>query len=166
MKKIYLSVVFIIIIFSLSGCKTAESGFIPVTSDISFDAQINNGTESYSYTASADEKGNIFFKAILPDEIKDFCCFIANEKCEISFGGVTSAIERDNTGALGAVYDIFEFARKNSNNAKADNDMYTLSGKLDSGKFKVIFTQSGIPISAELSNGTEIYFKNIKLLAD
>ncbi len=163
MKKIYLSVIFLLFILCFSGCKSLDKGFYPVITDISFEAQINTNGESYSYNTVSDKNGNISFKALSPDDIKDFGYYIGKEKCEISFGEVSSVIEREETGPLGAIYEIFQFAKNNSNNAKADNDMYIISGEIDAGKFKMIFAESGIPISAEISNGTVIYFKNVKL---
>lgn len=163
MKKIYISAIIILLAFCFSGCKAVVSGFSPVVSNISFEAQIDTPEDSFLYEASSDKDGNISFKAISPDEIKDFCYFIGKENCEISFGDVVSPAPKEKTGVLGEIYDIFAFSQKNCKTAKKDNDMYILSGESDFGKFKIIFAQSGIPISAELSDGTIIYFKNVKL---
>lgn len=157
MKKIWIIKKYVctaLIVFLLCSCG-GEGGIVPITRQISFTADINSCGESFVCATAIDSEGTMQIEVIEPQSLKGLKFTLNGDKITAEMMGITYTPKTDNMpfGAVSVrLRDILSGCDGKAVFERDGNCEY--SGRLPDSEYKIIFSPSGLPLRAELSNGS------------
>ena len=158
--------VFIILISAVIfvGCRQTKNTLVPVTSNISFDAEIHNGAEIYTATGVIDKENKADFKIISPEKAKglEFC--ISGDSASVKYADFVFNIENSNYfTSFKKIYNLLVTPK--SQEITFTDNRYEYTSKIDGTQFTVIYSGTGLPIEIHSKNGDiSVIFKNVTIL--
>lgn len=162
MKKVYSFIICIIFVICMTGCE--KSPFVTaVTKGLSFTAQIDCEDRLIICDVVIDENGKGTYTALSPENF-NFSYIFNQGDIEVKYKELTysmnSALD-DNIFYI--LNSVFEYIRENDCRPSQKDKLYTYAGKTKYGNFKLITSQSGLPLNAEIGD-IKAQFKDVAII--
>lgn len=164
MKKLLFSVLAVIMIVSNTGCTNKSSVVTPITTGLSFTAQIGfNDTKTECKTV-IEKDGKTTFTVMAPAEINGLTFVFSAGKATVNYKGLEYNFsgELSEYNAVNMVYKVLENADKNSVIAK--DDAYVVRGNINNTDYVLQLGATGLPIKITAENGLEVIIKNATIM--
>lgn len=160
------SICLLFTLFLLCGC--GERGkTVPVTKQISFIADIESGGEKYSCRAQAGENGELSLEVLEPAELEGLKINFCGEAVSVEFLGLCYTPSSGNMPLAAAAVRLRNMLLYCSGGSLECRDKVCIyKGRLPDGEYSMLFSPSGLPLSAELSNGSfSVEFKDMRIIS-
>lgn len=160
MKKLF-CLLFLICIFC-SGCKNKSPGVTPITSELSFDTEIEylGETEKYSVVFETDSVSVFCQSTGVNTVFKD-------DTATFSFDSISHETKIENLPKE-LIIDLFYEMKtgiEKTSDIKLKNNEYYIDFKTDKYNFSICFSQTGLPLKiTEKNNGIYFEITNTKIL--
>lgn len=164
MKRIYYPKLIIsVFVFTALLCGCGKKYVIPVTKQISFTVEAEYNRENYICKVEIDDNMEFKLEFVEPDALKDLKLIQSGEAVTAEMLGLSYALETEKmpvTSVLSELYCIFSDCSGKKLSCGDGNCSYT--GRLSWCEYTAVFSPAGLPISAELSDGSMSFnFKDI-----
>ncbi|MGN0492525.1 MAG: hypothetical protein ACI4F7_02665 [Acutalibacteraceae bacterium] len=165
MKKIIS--VSLILVLALCGCKNSRSNIKPVTSGITFTAELTYYNECCEATVSVTENGAADFEITSPDTVKGLTFHFEGDSVTAEYLGLeykTDFAALPEGNACIKLYKILKDASGGEISVTADGDDCYISRDSGGVRYKLYLGATGLPLKAEdASGGFTAVFKNVTI---
>lgn len=162
MKKVCSFIIFLIFVICLTGCE--KSPFVTaVTKGLSFTAQIDCEDRLIICDVVIDKNGKGTYTALSPENF-NYSFIFDGKKATVKYKELTHNIDSaPYNNVFYILNSVFEYIRENECEPSQKDKLYTFSGKTKYGSFKLITSQSGLPLNAEIGN-IKVQFKDVSII--
>jgi len=165
-KKI-ICFIFCLCIISFSGCKKESSGVIPITTGLSFTAEISYQDSVYTYDVTISKKSETELTA-LSDEIKGLKYRFSGQTLTERFNNLEHRVD---ISALpdriitDFIHSVFLTVTEKQSKVISENDDFFITDQNDKYSFKIYFGETGLPLKIEdTKKGITATIKNATIL--
>lgn len=165
MKKI-ISVLFLAILF-LCACGEKKIAVTPVTSGISFTAELTYYNECFEADVTVAENGETDMEITSPDTIKGLVFHFNGEEITAKYAGLEYKADFKSLpeGACCArLYEILKDTFNEDVTVNLEENSYYIMRDSKDISYKLYLGATGLPISAEDNSGFTVNFKNVTIL--
>ncbi|MEE1239123.1 MAG: hypothetical protein UHO61_04285 [Acutalibacteraceae bacterium] len=166
MKKV-ISVLFLAVLF-LCACGESKVNITPVTSGISFTAELTYYNECYEADVTVAKNGAADMEITSPDTIKGLTFHFGNDNVSAEYKGLeykTDFSSMPECMCCAKLYEILRDTLKEYISVTSEGDSYCIFRESSDISYKLYLGATGLPISAEEKNsGFTVNFKNVTIL--
>ena len=165
MKKI-ISVLFLAILF-LCACGEKKIAVTPVTSGISFTAELTYYNECFEADVTVAKNGETDMEITSPDTIKGLVLHFNGEEITAKYAGLEYRADFKSLpeGACCArLYEILKDTFNEDVTVNSEENSYYIMRDSKDISYKLYLGATGLPISAEDNSGFTVNFKNVTIL--
>lgn len=165
MKKI-ISVLSLAILF-LCACGEKKIAVTPVTSGISFAAELTYYNECFEADVTVAKNGETDMEITSPDTIKGLVLHFNGEEITAKYAGLEYKADFKSLpeGACCAIlYEILKDTFNEDVTVTSEGNSYYIMCDSKDISYKLYLGATGLPISAEDSSGFTVNFKNVTIL--
>ena len=165
MKKI-ISVLFLAILF-LCACGEKKIAVTPVTSGISFTAELTYYNECFEADVTVAKNSETDMEMTSPDTIKGLVLHFNGEEITAKYAGLEYRADFKSLpeGACCArLYEILKDTFNEDVTVNSEENSYYIMRDSKDISYKLYLGATGLPISAEDSSGFTVNFKNVTIL--
>lgn len=165
MKKI-ISVLSLVILF-LCACGEKKIAVTPVTSGISFTAELTYYNECFEADVTVAKNGETDMEITSPDTIKGLVLHFNGEEITAKYAGLEYKADFKSLpeGACCArLYEILKDTFNEDVTVNSEENSYYIMRDSKDISYKLYLGATGLPISAEDNSGFTAYFKNVTIL--
>ncbi len=165
MKKI-ISVLFLAILF-LCACGEKKIAVTPVTSGISFTAELTYYNECFEADVTVAKNGETDMEITSPDTIKGLVFHFNGEEITAKYAGLEYKADFKSLpeGACCArLYEILKDTFNEDVTVNSEENSYYIMRDSKDISYKLYLGATGLPISAEDNSGFTVNFKNVTIL--
>ena len=168
MKKIFLALISLCLVFSGCNGYNKSSVVTAVTTELSFVAKLSYGENTYDYSVLIKENGITEMKYLSKSGETGTDYIFQNDSVTYSYNGLsykTDMSAMPNSSVSDFIYTVFKETEKQKNNVSYKNQEYYINGETDKYKFKITLGQTGLPIKITDSKmGISVTIKNPTLI--
>lgn len=165
MKKI-ISVLSLVILF-LCACGEKKIAVTPVTSGISFTAELTYYNECFEADVTVAKNGETDMEITSPDTIKGLVLHFNGEEITVKYAGLEYRADFKSLPEGACCARLYEILKDTFNEdvtvTSEENSYYIMRDSKDIS-YKLYLGATGLPISAEDNNGFTVNFKNVTIL--
>ena len=147
----------------LSGCKNEKEPIKPITTDLSFKAEIDYNGSTCKYDVKIDKNSNTELKAT-DNSLKGLSYYFSGDEITEKFNQLEHKFKISSLpqGVItDIIHSVFYTATKEKLAPIKENEQYILSGENSRYSFKIYIGQSGLPIKIkEAKKGITVIIKN------
>ena len=165
MKKI-ISVLSLAILF-LCACGEKKISVIPVTSSISFVAELTYYNECYEANVTVAKNGETDIEINSPDTIKGLCFHFNGDEITAEYAGLeykTDFKSLPEGACCERLYEILKDTFNEDVTVNSEENSYYIMRDSKDISYKLYLGATGLPISAEDNSGFTVNFKNVTIL--
>lgn len=165
MKKI-ISVLSLVILF-LCACGEKKISVTPVTSGISFTAELTYYNECFEADVTVAKNGETDMEITSPDTIKGLVLHFNGEEITAKYAGLEYKADFKSLpeGACCArLYEILKDTFNEDATVNSEENSYYIMRDSKDISYKLYLGATGLPISAEDNSGFTVNFKNVTIL--
>ena len=165
MKKI-ISVLSLAILF-LCACGEKKIAVTPVTSGISFTAELTYYNECFEADVTVAKNGETDMEITSPDTIKGLVLHFNGEEITAKYAGLEYKADFKSLpeGACCAIlYEILKDTFNEDVTVNSEENSYYIMRDSKDISYKLYLGATGLPISAEDNSGFTVNFKNVTIL--
>ena len=165
MKKI-ISVLSLVILF-LCACGEKKIAVTPVTSGISFTAELTYYNECFEADVTVAKNGETDMEITSPDTIKGLVLHFNGEEITAKYAGLEYKADFKSLpeGACCArLYEILKDTFNEDVTVNSEENSYYIMRDSKDISYKLYLGATGLPISAEDNSGFTVNFKNVTIL--
>ena len=165
MKKI-ISVLSLAILF-LCACGEKKIAVTPVTSGISFTAELTYYNECFEADVTVAKNGETDMEITSPDTIKGLVLHFNGEEITAKYAGLEYRADFKSLpeGACCArLYEILKDTFNEDVTVNSEENSYYIMRDSKDISYKLYLGATGLPISAEDNSGFTVNFKNVTIL--
>ena len=165
MKKI-ISVLFLAILF-FCACGEKKISVTPVTSGISFAAELTYYNECYEADVTVAKNGKTDIEITSPDTIKGLVFHFNGEEITAKYSGLeykTDFKSLPESACCERLYEILKDTFNEDVTVTLEGDSYYIMRDSEDISYKLYLGATGLPISAEDNSGFTVNFKNVTIL--
>lgn len=165
MKKI-ISVLSLVILF-LCACGEKKISVTPVTSGISFVADLTYYNECCEANVTVAINGETDMEITSPDTIKGLVFHFNGEEITAKYAGLeykTDFKSLPESASCTRLYEILKDTFKEDVTVSLEGDSYYIMRDSKDISYKLCLGATGLPISAEDNSGFTVNFKNVTVL--
>lgn len=165
MKKI-ISVLSLVILF-LCACGEKKISVTPVTSGISFTAELTYYNECFEADVTVAKNGETDMEITSPDTIKGLVLHFNGEEITAKYAGLEYKADFKSLPEGACCARLYEILKDTFNEdvtvTSEENSYYIMRDSKDIS-YKLYLGATGLPISAEDNSGFTVNFKNVTIL--
>ena len=154
----------------VSGCNKKSSGVTPVTTGLSFTAQISLNNVESEYRVIASREGNIEIQTLKPESLADLCFNFSGSAVTVSYKGLEYKTELSSlpeSSCPGFLYTVLSSLSQNCPTAVLKDEQYCISDSVGKYNYTLFLGEAGLPIKiTESKIGFTAVIKNATILSD
>lgn len=165
MKKI-ISVLSLAILF-LCACGEKKISVTPVTSGISFTAELTYYNECFEADVTVANNGETDMEITSPDTIKGLVFHFNGEEMTAKYAGLEYKADFKSlpeSACCAKLYEILKDTFNEDVTVTLEGDSYYIMRDSKDLSYKLYLGATGLPISAEDNSGFTVNFKNVTIL--
>ena len=167
MKKIISVLSCAVLAFFICACGEKKISVTPVTSGISFTAELTYYNECYEANVTVANNGETDMEITSPDTIKGLVFHFNGTKITAEYAGLeykTDFKSLPESACCERLYEILKDSFKEDVSVTSEGDSYCISRDSSDISYKLYLGATGLPISAEDNSGFTVNFKNVTIL--
>ena len=165
MKRILLILTCLCFIL-FSGCKKENEPIKPITTNISFVAEISHNGICNKYNVKIDKNSNTELEAI-DNGLNGLSLYFSGDEITEKFNKLEHKFKVSSLpqGVItDFIHSVFLTATKDNHDIETENEQYIIKGENNRYSFKIYLGQSGLPIKIEdKKNDIKVIIKNASI---
>lgn len=151
----------------LCACAKDTAQVAVVTKGISYTAHIFYYGEEYECTVNVDSNGKETYLVTKPKNLKDFTIIFEGDNVTAEYKNLRFAPELSNMqqgSVLKELHGVKKYIENNEYTVYKSRDTFYVNGKADTMDFKLIVSESGLPISVEFDSEFNVIFSSVSYI--
>lgn len=156
-----------VLLCGLSACKKPETSLTPVTKGISFSCSLTYYNECYEGNAQIDDDGVMALTLTAPASLDGLAFVFDGDNATATYKGLSYGYRLSSVPEGMAVSTLYQILRDTFDpeaQVILQDDLYCMTGKTASADYRIVFGQTGLPISASApETGFTVSFQNVTI---